>query len=444
MVHELNIKELFEREDNKVLCNAFSNVASAHLVTNRSVLQSYNHEFSHVIKTEPTISDQKQSGKCWMISYMSIARTLFIDKYKLSTDFEFSQSYLFFWDKLERCNLFLNNICNTVNKSIDDPLVDSLMSTPIHDGGLWPVFINLVNKYGVVPNTLFRTSNTSDSSDDINRILCKKLRVCTKELRESNKNNHKTLVKRMQGEIFDILSVMMGRPPTEITWEYYEENDEHRKRHTIGPITPLNFYKTHVPFESSDYVCLWNLPHTNISSNKKMCRKDSKYMLNGEPDSIFNQPLDILIKASIKSLKDNVPVPFGNNIEEHVRHPECLLDPKIYDYESVFGKLYSGLSKKDLIKYSLTKQTHVMLLTGVDLVDGVGKRKRCETRKWKVANSWGIRGESKGYLTMTHDWFEKYVYHVVINKKYLTKTQLNLIENADTIMVDPFFMNKFI
>lgn len=72
-------------------------------------------------------------------------------------DFELSQAYLFFWDKLEKANYLLENILDTTEEEVDSRLVKQLLSDPVGDGGQWDMAANLVEKYGLVGTT----TNTS-------------------------------------------------------------------------------------------------------------------------------------------------------------------------------------------------------------------------------------------------------------------------------------------
>ena len=65
-------------------------------------------------------------------------------------EFELSQSYLFFWDKLEKANFFLEQVLDTTDEELDGRLVQSLMASPVGDGGQWDMVANLVEKYGLV------------------------------------------------------------------------------------------------------------------------------------------------------------------------------------------------------------------------------------------------------------------------------------------------------
>ncbi len=66
-------------------------------------------------------------------------------RYKLD-EFEFSQSYLFWCDKFEKSNFFLENILATLNEATDSRLIQHLLTSPVQDGGQWDMLVNLIEK----------------------------------------------------------------------------------------------------------------------------------------------------------------------------------------------------------------------------------------------------------------------------------------------------------
>lgn len=62
------------------------------------------------------VTNQKSSGRCWIFACLNVIRLPFIKKYELE-DFEFSQAYIFFWDKVGRLRIFalyLSDKCGVV------------------------------------------------------------------------------------------------------------------------------------------------------------------------------------------------------------------------------------------------------------------------------------------------------------------------------------------
>lgn len=88
-------------------------------------------------------------------------------KYNLK-DFELSQAYLFFWDKLEKANWFLEQIIDTADQDLDSRLIQELLGAPVNDGGQWDMAANLVTKYGLVCHYLH---HHIPASTDLNRFL---------------------------------------------------------------------------------------------------------------------------------------------------------------------------------------------------------------------------------------------------------------------------------
>lgn len=70
-------------------------------------------------------------------------------KYNLR-EFELSQAYLFYWDKIEKANWFLEQVIDTVDEDLDGRLIQRILEDPVSDGGQWDMIANLVEKYGLV------------------------------------------------------------------------------------------------------------------------------------------------------------------------------------------------------------------------------------------------------------------------------------------------------
>ena len=72
-----------------------------------------------------------------------------------------------------------------------------------------------------------------------------------------------------------------------------------------------------------------------------------------------------------------------------------------------------------------------MTFTGVNL-DENGKPDR-----WRVQNSWGKDVGKEGFWVMSDEWFDQFTYQIVVNKKYLTKAQRELLTQSP-IELDPW------
>lgn len=122
------------------------------------------------------VTNQKNSGRCWVFAALNCMRIPLMKSLNID-EFEFSQAYLFFWDKIERSNFFLNNIVETAkrNEPIDGRLVSFLLNDPISDGGQWDMLVNLINKHGLMPKKCFPETFSCEQSVRLNAILKSKV-----------------------------------------------------------------------------------------------------------------------------------------------------------------------------------------------------------------------------------------------------------------------------
>ena len=142
-----------------------------------------NHIFSNTISKQLLVTNQKSSGRCWGFAGLNLLRLEIVKNYNLS-NFEFSQNYFMFWDKLEKANYFLENILKTLDQNYDSRLMMHLLQAPVQDGGQWDMFVNLIEKYGLVPKSVMPETNHSNKSSMMNYFLTHKLRECAFILRK--------------------------------------------------------------------------------------------------------------------------------------------------------------------------------------------------------------------------------------------------------------------
>ncbi|KAA5582032.1 aminopeptidase, partial [Pseudomonas aeruginosa] len=142
-------QKLKDRPEHKIVANAVMSNGINKTATNAQVLAKLNHTFSIDIPTG-TVANQKHSGRCWLFSILNTLRHQFATQYK-AKDFELSQSYLFFWDKIERANIFYDRMIALAGRPASDREVEFYLSSPGTDGGQWAMAAALVQKYGVVP-----------------------------------------------------------------------------------------------------------------------------------------------------------------------------------------------------------------------------------------------------------------------------------------------------
>lgn len=234
------------------------------------ILDSFIFNTTLSYTTHP-ITDQLSSGRCWLFSSTNVLRYTIAQhpKLNLATDanFQLSQSYLFFYDKLEKANYYLENSIDLADRDLDDRLVQYLSTGPLSDGGQWDMVVNLLERYGVVPQPVYPESYSSSNSGHMNRLLTTKLREHALRLRkldqalrttewhvrlvnegqsEKAKEARVGVLRKKKGEfmreIYNIMTVCLGVPPSptaSFTWEYYDKNN----KSCSWTGTPIGFYK---------------------------------------------------------------------------------------------------------------------------------------------------------------------------------------------------------
>lgn len=402
----------------------------------RQTVQDSVHVFQHTIPAEgKPVTNQKNSGRCWIFSCLNVVRLPFIKKFNLE-EFEFSQAYLFFWDKVERCNYFLNAFVETayLNEPIDGRLMQFLLSNPSNDGGQWDMLVNLIEKYGLIPKKCFPESHTSEATRRMNDILNHKMREYCLRLRNMvssgcSKEEIFLAVDTMIEEVYRVVSICVGSPPETFTWEF---RDKEKTYHKIGPVTPQDFYREHVKplYNVEDKICLVNDPRPQNPFGKLYTVQFLGNMLEGRRTLYNNQSIEVLKKLAASSIKDGEAVWFGCDVGKHFQGKLGINDMNIFDHELVFGLSVKNINKAERLLFGDSMMTHAMALTAVTEKNG----QEGEYEKWRVENSWGDDRGNKGYLIMTDEWFSEYVYEVVVDKKHVPEDILEVLKQDPVVL----------
>jgi bleomycin hydrolase len=285
----------------------------------RPRIEQTQHVFTYKVDEAKPVCDQKSTGRCWNFAAHNVMRLPFMKHHNIE-EFEFSQAFFFYWDKIERSYFFLNNIIETAKRGekVGDRLVSFLLNDPIGDGGQWDMIVNIITKHGVMPKKCFPESFSSESSGRMNAILKSKLREYAKVLRDLFSGNASSeelqaKVDEQMAEIYNIVGICLGIPPSHFTWEYYDKN---KKYFSVGPITALDFYEEHVKpcFNVLDKVCLVTDPRPSNEFSKGYTVDCLGNVVGGRQVFYNNQPVDVLIDLIMKSLKDNEAVWFGCDV----------------------------------------------------------------------------------------------------------------------------------
>lgn len=387
------------------------------------------HKFSLDIPTMEACN-QKSSGRCWIFAALNILREKVAKDLKLDS-FELSQSYLSFYDHLEKANTFLEHIMETADRPLNDRYVSMLLSEPIGDGGWWEYFVGLCKKYGIVPKDAMPETHQSCSSDTMNMLLCMQLRkdavVLRKALSEEKPVEEvRQLKKAMLAQVYNVLAICLGDPPQSFDFEYV---DKEKVYHADRKLTPQGFYEKYLGRNLDNIVSILNAPGSAIPFHKTCYTAGEESIYGCYQAKRLNLPMEEFKAAVIKQLEAGETVWFVCDCDYYGSRQEGIWDTNLYDFETLLG-LDLEMDKGDLLDYRQCTLNHAMLLTGVNLVDG-------KPDKWKIQNSWGTETADKGYFIMSDAWFDRYVFTASIDRKYLTEEQ-NTLFDQEAQVLDPW------
>lgn len=415
----------------KALENAISSNDIKKLAVNRENLGESDTYFSNRVKSKG-VTNQEKSGRCWLFTGLNVMRPMVINKLNLPS-FQFSQSYLFFYDQLEKSNLYLEGIIETADKPLDDRKVDWLFKNPIGDGGQWTGVVDLVSKYGVVPAEIMPESYHANNTAMLSKLLRRKLRengmTLRKKFSEGSKEKELQDIKiKMLSEVYQILALSLGQPPAGFQWRYKSTDGTLSKMKTY---TPMSFYEEYVGVNLEDYVMFMNDPTRDYYKLYEI--EYDRHRLDGSNWKYINLPVEEIKEFAKASIIDNEAMYFSCDVGKQLDSKRGYLNIYNYDYASLMGVEF-GMDKKARIATHESGSSHGMTLVAVDLSDSG------EINKWLLENSWGNAG-FKGHLVMSDEWFSEYMFRLVINKKYISVKTLSILEQEPILLPpwDPMF-----
>ncbi|XP_059048200.1 bleomycin hydrolase isoform X2 [Achroia grisella] len=393
------------------------------------------HYYNIKVESEgKPVTNQENSGRCWLFAALNVMRLPFMKKYGIE-EFEFSQSYLFFWDKIERSHYWLNNIVSTAKQGekLEGRLVNFLLKDPINDGGQWDMIVNLVNKYGVIPKKCFPESFSSRKSLHMNALIKTKLREYAKELRDKVEANAsdaeiQNTISKQIAVIYNIVATCLGTPPEKFTFEFYNKEKAYNN---LGPLTPLEFYDKHVRplFNVDDKVCLVSDPRQSNPFGNLYTLQCLGNVVGGRQTAYNNQPIETLMKAVKDSIQGGEAVWFGCEVSKRFERKSGLEDLDAHDYRLVFNTdVQIGLEKADRLLYGDSCMTHAMVFTAV------GTDEQGNPLKFRVENSYSDKEYDKGYLLLTEPWFREFVFEVAVDKKYVPAEVLQVFQQEPKLL----------
>lgn len=393
---------------------------------NHSNIGKIDHYFKYRVGVKG-ITDQESSGRCWMFTSMNVLRPSVMEQFNL-TNFDFSHNYCYFWDIFEKSNLFLENIIATADRAMDDRDVTFYFQSPVGDGGVWNLFYNIAEKYGVVPKSVMPETAHSNNTSQMVRIINERLRAGGYNLRESIaagkkekaiKNDKIVILK----DIYRILALCLGEPPTEFAWRYKDKDGNIKTLKT----TPLEFYKSIVEedYNPSHYIMVMNDPTREYYKIYEI--QNYRNTIEGVNWVYLNLPNEEIKASALASIKNDEAMYVSCDVGKQSDYKSGILDVNNYDYESLLG-VSLQMDKKARILTRQSGSSHAMTLIGCDTDEND------VPTKWEFENSWGAGSGNGGYLTFTDEWFDEYLFRIVLHRNYLSEKAIQALDSEPIML----------
>jgi bleomycin hydrolase len=393
------------------------------------------------------VTNQRSSGRCWLFATTNVFRIAYMARYNLA-EFELSQAYLFFWDKLEKANYFLETVIDLADEPLDGRLMQEVLKAPVNDGGQWDMAANVVEKYGLVPKAVYGDSFHAMNSSAMDRLITTKLRENALRIRKLMKSETATAAtlsavkEKMLKEIHLILTLTLGPPPqpdNAFSWSYTDKSGKYNK---IDSLTPLSFAaqlsepKTLRAMPSgTDITRLFSLvhdPRNDYYTRLTVSHLGNVYGPSGRKIRYVNVPMSVIKSAALAQIRAGIPVFFGSDVGQSSDSKVGVMATGLVDYNAGFN-ITLGMSKAERLSTHESAMTHAMVLTAVHTEKGSdGKEK---TIRWRVENSWSAEAGDKGYWVMSDAWMDEFVYQVVVDPSFVDKKIKAILEGDDEIVL---------
>ena len=404
--------------------NAVTRVTVDDVAIDREIVASIDHSLSTTLD-DWKVTNQERSGRCWLFAGLNLLRVGVMRKTGLK-DFEFSQNYAMFWDKLERANYFLEAMIETAGRDLDDRTVAFLLQSVAGDGGQWNMFAALVEKHGLVPKSYMPETQSSSNTARMNSILRYQLHQGAGAVRAATADGPeaaRAAKTEIMQVIYRVLCIHLGTPPERFDWQW---TDKDKNFHRDGVLTPQEFAAKYVDLPVNDYVCLVNDPRPSSPIGATFTVEYLGNVVGGPRVTYLNVEVQQLKDIAAATIQGGEPVWFGCDVGKMMSNDYAYWDAGLYDLPSVYNAAFD-LDKAARLAYHESAMTHAMLFTGVDVLDGA-------TRRWRVENSWGADRGRDGFFTMDDSWFGQYVFEIAARKSALPPELQRALE-ADPIVL---------
>ena len=414
---------------NRLMQNTVTQRDVNEVALDHAIATDATHTFSTLLD-DWTPTHQGNSGRCWLFSGLNLFRVDTMKSLNMR-QFEFSQSYMMFWDKVERANFVLESVIETADRPIDDRIIQHLMLAPVEDAGQWDMFVNLVDKYGVVPKEAMPETESSGNTRQMNSMLYYQVRQGAAKIRslyqeEAGPDAMRQAKMDTLKAVYRILCIHLGNPPPVLDWQWRDREGEF---HRDGELTPLDFAERYISTDYRDMVCLVNDPRPDHPYFQTYTISYLGNVVGARSVRYLNVPVEVMKDITLRQLLDGRPVWMGCDTGKQNHRKMGLWDANLFDYGAVYGSDF-GMDKAMRLEYGQTQMTHAMLFTGVDVVEG-------SPRRWRVENSYGSAVGDKGFFLMNDSWYDEHMFEIAAPSRYLSPDLLKALE-TEPIALPPW------
>ncbi|KAL4889316.1 peptidase C1B, bleomycin hydrolase [Aspergillus ambiguus] len=433
-------ESLLQDPKNRLAITTLATTPYTTLLQSQRTLRTDTQIFNTKIPLEGSpITNQRSSGRCWLFAATNIFRIPLMNRYHLA-DFELSQAYLFYWDKIEKANYFLEQIVATASLDLSSRLVQTLLQDPVTDGGQWDMLANIVRKYGLVPHALYPDRVNAQASAKMDWLVTAKLREQALRLRRLVRDKQgataAAVVAREKDaalrEIHALITLMLGPPPRpdeEFVWECVDAGSG-RARRVVD--TPRGFAEKAFAMaatrrgevDPTSMISLVNDPRNGFGRLMTVDRLGN--VVEGQPITYVNVDMKTIKTAAISMLRAGYPVFFGCDVGKFSDSALGVMDAELWDLELGFN-VTLGMSKAERLSSGETAMTHAMVLTAVHVEEGKPVR-------WRVQNSWGDQVGDKGWFVMTDRWMDEFTFQVVVDPRFVSKEVRDILSQEPTVL----------
>ena len=421
-------KELnnYKKDDkNTIIRHALVKNSLYTVAASQDEIKEMDFNFDINIKTLPA-ANQKASGRCWLFAATNVCREVIAKKLNLA-NFELSQSYLAFYDRLEKSNYLLEAVIELIDKDYDDRTLAFLLQNGVGDGGQWDMFVSLANKYGLCPKNVYPETNTSSATRETAQLINFTIRKFASDAKELYLEKGLEAVRKEKenvlNKIYFLLVNAYGLPPEKFDFEYTDKDGNY---HIEKGFDALSFKEKYLGDSLNDYVSLINAPTKDKAFGKTYTIQYLGNVVGGKQVTHLNVTMDRMKELILKQLKDDRIVWFGSDVGFYGEREEGVWDDTRFDLNTPFG-LDLKMNKGESLDYHASQMNHAMCITGVSFKEGIPS-------KWKIENSWGKDRAKDGYYIMSKSWFDQFVYQAVVDKKYLNKEELKALEGQPVVL----------